>query len=169
MRPLLAALAISVAGCATVPRIGEPARRLEAPTHSGEAFRLESLRGKVVVLDFFATWCQYCRPVSATLDQLARKHPESFELVIVDVDDDRNVVDAFFREHKAPPNEHILIDDTQAMKAEWAATVPMVVILDANGIVRNIHVGVSEESRRQLGSEIASAMLPISARAQASR
>src|ERR1700722_15882244 len=47
---------------------GEPAPRFHAKTTSGESYTNESIRGKVVLLEFWTTWCPYCKNEEALVD-----------------------------------------------------------------------------------------------------
>lgn len=86
---LLAALAPSVwAGSA--PEEGMPAPALAGHSFGGEAFDLGNWRGKVVVLNFWASWCGPCRDEMPLLDALQREYRERGVMVLGLSADDRH-------------------------------------------------------------------------------
>ena len=78
-----------------------PAPPFELPTADGQRVSLAALRGQVVVVNFWATWCPPCAkemPSMVKLGQeLARRHPGRFRMVAVSVDEAPGAVDEFFR------------------------------------------------------------------------
>src|SRR5882724_1020590 len=52
---------------------GGPAPRFNAKTVNGELFNNESIKGKVVLLQFWTTWCPYCRKEQPVVDSIARE------------------------------------------------------------------------------------------------
>jgi thiol-disulfide isomerase/thioredoxin len=70
---------------------------------SGESFDWASLRGKVVLIDFWATWCQPCLKLMPELEQLhAEHHQQGLEIVGISLDNDRTALDEFLAERKLP-------------------------------------------------------------------
>lgn len=97
-----AALVLLLPACA--PKL-DPARAKPAPevvgeTLDGDAFRLSDLRGKVVLVNHFGTWCPPCRK---EMPHLVRMHadlePRGFEVVAIDHDDTIPAVRAFAQAH----------------------------------------------------------------------
>jgi peroxiredoxin len=76
---------------------GYPAPAFSLPVlGSDEALSLESLRGKVVLLNFWATWCKPCEDEMPAMESLYRMlGSQGFELVAVSVDDDPQRVEEF--------------------------------------------------------------------------
>jgi peroxiredoxin len=71
------------------------------PTPGGETFRLGDQRGKVVMVNFWATWCPPCLEEMPAMERLYRKHKDAgFTLVAISVDADPRKVKPFVSEHK---------------------------------------------------------------------
>jgi peroxiredoxin len=71
------------------------------PTPSGETFRLADQRGKVVMVNFWATWCPPCLEEMPAMERLYRRHKDAgFTLVAISVDADPKKVTPFVTEHK---------------------------------------------------------------------
>ena len=102
---------------------GEPGNRL----------RLHDLRGKVVVLDFWASWCKPCRAQSPIVDAVAKKF-ESDEVMVVGVNtgDTRRLAQAFLKEH--PVSYASVIDEEgTTSRAFGVTTLPTIVVIDRQG------------------------------------
>ncbi|HVP49975.1 MAG TPA: redoxin domain-containing protein, partial [Candidatus Bathyarchaeia archaeon] len=71
------------------PRTGrEPlAPEFQVTTLQGETLSLKQLSGKIVVLDFWATWCPPCRASVGELKELTKKYPDTVELISVSADE----------------------------------------------------------------------------------
>jgi thiol-disulfide isomerase/thioredoxin len=77
-----------------------PAPPVELATATGERFSLATARGRVVMLNFWATWCPPCAKEMPSMvalgEALAREHPGKFQMVAVSVDDSADLVKDFF-------------------------------------------------------------------------
>jgi len=83
----------------TAPR-PVPAPPVELETVGGQRFSLAAARGKVVMLNFWATWCPPCAKEMPTMvalgEALAKEHPGKFQMVAVSVDETPDLVKEFF-------------------------------------------------------------------------
>ncbi|HEY6896799.1 MAG TPA: TlpA disulfide reductase family protein [Rhodocyclaceae bacterium] len=118
------------------PKEGEPAPRLTATTLSGQHFDSAALRGKVVVIAFWATWCTYCRQELADLDAFQHQHGKAgLEVLAVNMDEPETVaqVPAIARTWNFP----------SALQAKTAAAgygriwrLPLTFVIDRKGVLR---------------------------------
>jgi peroxiredoxin len=71
------------------------------PLPGGESFRLSEQRGKVVIVNFWATWCPPCREEMPAMERLYRQHKNNgLVMLAVSVDADPKVVTPFVKEHR---------------------------------------------------------------------
>jgi len=140
MRSLLALVALCGTAAAQ-PIIGDAAPELGLVTLDGARVSTAELRGRVVAVDFFATWCEPCHDAMAALDALARAEPR-LKLVIVDVNEDPATVRAFFAAHPAPARAQVLVDQHGAVARSWGMRkLPTTFFLDAGAVIRHINRG----------------------------
>lgn len=102
---------------------------------SGQPWTSESARGRMIVLDVWATYCQPCRAAIPKLSRLAAAHPDVV-VIGVSVDDDDGVVEAFLRD--VPAGFPIARDPDQSVQSGPLAiqSLPTVLIVDRRGRIR---------------------------------
>ena len=135
----LAVLAAGTAMAAIAPSSTAPDFTLH--TTGGPNMRLQEQRGKVVMINFWATWCGPCRQEMPHLDRLYDKYKSSgFVLMGINVDDDtRNAVAVAAKLGVRFP---VLLDtDKQVSRLYDLSTMPSTVIVDRDGKVRHVHRG----------------------------
>lgn len=124
-------------------RAGAVAPAFELPALSGEAIALGDLRGRVVFVNFWATWCPPCREEAPALERLYRSlRAEGFEVLGVSIDDAqaREAIEHFRAEFGL--SFPLLVDpDRSAYRAFQATGVPETFLVDAAGRVVERFVG----------------------------
>lgn len=116
----------------------------------------EIVRGKVAVIDLWASWCTACRPVSARVAKLAEAHRDDPDLVVVGLDsgEDAKAVTAFL-EGKMPPHAVYLDPDFTLADALGARELPAVVVVDKTGAVISVTRKLDASVVRLIEDEIA--------------
>lgn len=147
--PFLVALAalVPTGACAgddaKGPVVGSPAPAYGASTLRGDSITLGDLRGKVILLNFWATWCTPCRHETPFLDSLhARGSSDGLEVVGVSVDagQARGEVEAFVREYDV--GYTILLDpQMRGMDRYGVVGLPASFLVDRDGILRWMRFG----------------------------
>ncbi len=126
-----------------VPRqIGAPAPAIRVESMSGKALALDDYRGKVVLLDVWASWCGPCKQELPMLDDMAKRlRGDGIEVLAVSVDQERANVVKFL---KARPRWSLTIaHDPKGEIADRLAPdkMPTSYVIDREGIVRYVNSG----------------------------
>jgi thiol-disulfide isomerase/thioredoxin len=114
---------------------------LELQDMKGRLHRLADYRGKVVLVNFWATWCEPCRDEMPSIERLrASLKGEPFEVLAVNLAEPRSRIEHFLA--NLPLSFPILRDtDTQTAKAWRARMLPATYLVDASGRIRYLHYG----------------------------
>ena len=132
-------------------RISRPAPTFEVQKLDGEKITSEDLKGKAVVLTFWAGWCSPCIEELPYLQKL-KEHNQNVEFLAVNIDQDssmRRDMVASFRYQSAPLLTFAL-SDLEMRKAFGSAEIPYTCIIDQNGQIRY--------ERKGLGADFSVAM-----------
>src|ERR1019366_2540716 len=111
----------------------EPAPRFHAKTLEGEQFTNDSVKGKVVLLQFWTTWCHYCKSEESLVNDLTTEFAgKGLVVIAVDVAESKKVVQQYLRDH--PRKCHIVLTGDTNLAAMYAANrYPIYVVLDRDG------------------------------------
>ena len=108
---------------------------LQAP--EGSVATWEALRGKVVVLEFWATWCGPCIMQIPHMNELVEKFKGKPIQFISITDEEESLVQPFLK--KRPMKPWIALDTDQSMMQPYEVwAIPYMVIVDGNGVIRSI-------------------------------
>ena len=134
---------------------GQPAPALEGTAMRGGAVSLQRLRGRVVVVDFWASWCEPCRRSFPTLDALARRHGAAGLTVVgVSVDDELGNAQRFVRELR--PSFPTLHDGSHQIAERWMPpSMPTTYLVGRDGTVLAALTG---DDLQQLDARVAEAL-----------
>ena len=125
------------------PEIPRIAPDFKVTTIDGDTIHLKSLRGKKVVLNFWATWCGPCKVEAPAFSQFAQSHPEIPVIGLAVDSGSAAQVRRTVREWNI--SFPVAIADAKLQRSYDISTLPTTVILDENGEVNDIHVGIMSE------------------------
>ncbi len=136
------------------PLVGKPAPDIELEMLGGEFVQLTDLKGEIVILDFWATWCGPCLASMPTLmDVAAEFQPQGVALIAVNQQEDPDEVDEFLATQGW--NLKVALDpDALISRRYGVAGIPFTVIIDKEGIVRHVHVGAAPNLEQTLRTEL---------------
>jgi thiol-disulfide isomerase/thioredoxin len=157
----LLALVLLPAAAPAAVGVGDEPPRLTLPDADGRPVALaEAGRGKVVLLDFWASWCAPCAAALPALDAIARRHADAGLVVVaIGIDRDREQARRFLAERLPHPVMTLVYDPGGAAMARFgAAGMPALYLLDRAGVVRRMEAGyapaaldgVEDEARKLL-------------------
>jgi peroxiredoxin len=118
---------------------GPPQPAFELKDIKGKTLALPDYRGQPVLVHFFATWCEPCRPEMQALERLARRpEAQALRIVSISVNEPGSRVRRFFE--SMPVSFPVLLDDDRATAKAWGVdTLPTTYLLDAD-LVARLHV-----------------------------
>ena len=114
-------------------------------TTDGQRVSLDELKGRVVLIDFWATWCGPCQKVLADLQELGEKHPAWKDKVVIitaSMDDDKATALAHLTERGWTNTDNVWVD-VDAVKSFHVGSLPTTYVIDVEG---NIAPGEPEET-----------------------
>src|SRR5450631_145347 len=129
----------------------EPAPRFHAKTLAGEQFTNDSTKGKVILFEFWTTWCPYCKSEEGLVNDLATEFAgKGLVVIAVDVAESKKVVQQYLKDH--PRKCHIVMTGDTNLAAMYAANrYPIYVVVDREGkIVDTQHGAGGERPLRRL-------------------
>lgn len=136
-------------------RLGQPAPDFSLPALSGETIRLSDLKGQVVLVNLWATWCPPCKAEMPVINTFYEAHQEAgFTTLMVNMQEDGATVGDFIKANSF--SFPVLLDGQgELMNLYGVRGLPATFILDRNGQVRHIQSGAITEA------DLEAAVIPL--------
>ena len=137
--------------------LGNPAPSFSAESVNGKGkVSLDDWKGKVVLVDFWATWCEPCKKSFPKLEELRVKYNASgFEVVGISEDDENSGIKEFGENHGA--KFPLVWDKDKAIANKWhPPNMPSSFIVDKKGVVRFVHLGYHDGEEKEIEQEVKS-------------
>ncbi|HKS74459.1 MAG TPA: TlpA disulfide reductase family protein [Terriglobales bacterium] len=150
-RHLLAVVLLSCFSLTLAAQDREPAPHFRAKTLDGQQFNNASVKGKVVLLEFWTTWCPYCKQEQPVVDQITREFADKGLIVLaIDVGESKKTVKKYLQDTpRSCPI--VLTEDTNLAAMYEAKSYPIYVVIDRDGNVAAEQRGAGgEDSLRHM-------------------
>ncbi|MDR1305146.1 MAG: DUF2092 domain-containing protein [Verrucomicrobiales bacterium] len=146
----------SPSAAAPHPLVGQPAPEFTLTDLSGQPVSLSALRGKVVVLDFWATWCPPCVAGLPKIWRVMQEHPDAV-FYAVNVKESAADIEKFLAKKKLATLPVLRDADGKISDDYQAKAIPQTVIIGKDGVIVSVHVGLSGDLKAALAKDLAAA------------
>jgi thiol-disulfide isomerase/thioredoxin len=136
------------------PLLGKQAPKFEITSLDGKPVSLEALKGKVVVLDFWATWCGPCVAALPKITETTAKYQDKgVVFYAVNQQEEPSIIKEFLAAEKL--KVPVALDADGAVGAAFAVQgIPQTVVIDKQGKVQVVHVGAGPDIGDELAKEL---------------
>ncbi len=133
-----------------------PAPEFQGKTIKGKEIKLSDYKGKVVLLDFWASWCPPCRDEMPQLVKFYKSHKNpDFQLIAVNIDKSAENMQKFLDGLFPQPEFPIVEDDAQKIPALFnIEAMPTTIFIDKKGNIRYRHDGFKDSYVNDFNSEL---------------
>jgi thiol-disulfide isomerase/thioredoxin len=131
---------------APAPVVDSPAPDFSLSDLTGTEVTLSGLRGKSVILNFWATWCEPCREELPLLDRIAREHQDVLTVIAVEAGEGETEIRRFV-DPLGLTAVRILSDPSGRVRDDYLVRgLPTSFFLDSAGVIRRIKIGTMESA-----------------------
>ena len=149
---LILCVGLPSAACARATQQAAPDFTLKS--QKGDNLKLSELRGKVIMINFWASWCGPCRQEMPVLDQLYR-HYHALDFTVLGVNVEQNSDDARSLLKDVSVSFPILFDNENKVSRLYDIKgMPSTVLVDRDGNVRYMHVGYQPGTENEYQAQI---------------
>lgn len=121
-------------------KAGDEAPEFVAELTNGEKFNLADNKGKVVLINFWATWCGPCVEELPAIEKLQKEYGDKIEIVAVNYGEDKKTVDEFLKDKNY--TFKVTYDENMDICNEYPSDgIPYLVVVDKEGKVHETMVG----------------------------
>lgn len=150
---LITLLCITLAACGNnrkrgnlksdIVKVGDQYRDFTGTAVDGSTFHLSDHNGKVILLNFWATWCGPCVGEMPAFPKLVEKYGDNLVIVAVNSGEDQKTVDDFLNKNDYT-TFHVLLDTDYAISNLYPTDgIPYTLIIDRDGTITEIQLGAS--------------------------
>lgn len=139
---------------ASHPMVGVHAPTFTKPNVSGGApLSVDGAKGKVLVVDFWATYCEPCKKSFPKLQGLAERYKDDLVVYAVSEDDEKGEIPSFLQ--RTGVRFPVAWDEGQALGQRYQVqAMPSTYVIDRRGVVRFVHRGFHDGDEQQLENEV---------------
>ena len=157
-KSLAAVCAALTMGLASAQDVGKAAPAFDLPSSGAQNVRLADLKGRVIYVDFWASWCAPCKQSFPWMNDMQAKYGAK-GLTIIGVNVDKKRDDAAKFLEGTPAKFTVAYDSTgKVAEAYQPKGMPTSFLIGPDGVVRAVHVGFRDSDREELEKQIAGAL-----------
>lgn len=139
----------------TTAQIGSSAPDFTLLTHKGKNIKLSGLKGKVVLLNFWATWCTPCIVELPSMEKLLKNFRwEDFEILAISIDNSWKDIDEFHAQLGQLPFPILLDQEKKVINLYGIRRIPESVLIDKKGTIAQIFQGAYDWDNSQIKENI---------------
>ncbi len=137
-------------------KVGQTAPDFTLTGLDGQEYRLNDLRGKVVMVNFWATWCPPCRAEMPDIESLYQDYKDKGVVILgVDLHEEESLVRNFVTQ--GGYHWTFVIDSTGSVAADYhVQVIPTSFFIDRNGVIQAVHTGAM--TKRAMEGDLAKAL-----------
>jgi len=150
-------LGLSCFSSAYALKPGDTAPEINIPALSGSAqISLSELKGKVVYVDFWASWCPPCVKSFPLLNDLRNKlQDQGFEVLAVNLDEERSDAEAFLKAHAV--DFLVGVDDSKQLPISYEVKgMPYAYLVDKQGLIQYVYRGFNAKHMPEIEANVTS-------------
>lgn len=134
--------------------IGDTAPDFTYKDIDGKTVSLSEFRGKVVLVEFWATWCSPCRIITPVLNDLYKQYKDKgfVILALAQKDEGTETIRSFVKENKM--QYPVLLSDRNVITCYNVTGIPVTFLIDRDGKIASKHIGYSHEMMFELPNQI---------------
>ena len=131
---------------AAAPVMGSPAPDFSLTTTNGELIQLSSLRGKPILLNFWATWCKPCEYEMPLIQETFESHSSDLLIIGVNVSEEKEDVQDYLDEYEL--TFPVLLDLNHKVSNLYRVSgIPVSFFIDSEGIIQVVQVGTLSKTQ----------------------
>ncbi|MDO8746787.1 MAG: TlpA disulfide reductase family protein [Thermodesulfovibrionales bacterium] len=120
------------------PSIGDIAPDFISKDVNGNTVKLSDYKGKVVLIEFWATWCPPCRELTPVLNKIYEKYKDKGFVILALTPEDRDTVRGYIKEQKV--KYPVVIATRETIKQYGIIGIPMSFLVDKEGTIASRHM-----------------------------
>ncbi len=119
---------------------------------NGNTISLADYKGKVIIVEFWATWCPPCKELTPVLAELYERYKNRGFIILSLASDDEDAVKSFAKKYEIP--YPVLLADNETVRQYGVSSIPIGFTINKEGRVVNRHIGNTPGIMQELASEI---------------
>ena len=150
---ILLTLGLLVTGCSAgseslMARVGKPAPDFQLQSLDGELVSLSDLRGKPVLINFWATWCVYCRDEMPYLQQIYEEWTgKGLVVLAINIGENPSTVEKFMQSYNL--SLPVLLDTKEVTGRKYnVSPIPTTFFIDKDGIIQEKRIGAFQNKEQ---------------------